>query len=485
MSEAQTGLADRFEKLVGEVVVNNRWRQSRAVNLIPSEMTPSLLVRLLEIADTSGRYAEHRKIDGEEVYYYQGIDFIRSVEEQCREQLRTYFDCANVELRPISGQMANEIVFKALVRSRLRRQSSDQPRLRRVANNALTLGGHLSAQPMGALFNYVERDAETRRDRVTNIPVLTENPYRADVPALLELLDERRPDLIVFGKSMFLYPEPVAEVVQLIADWEERPVILYDMAHVLGLYGAFQSPFEDGADLVTGSTHKTFFGPQRGVVAGNLTGSLEPLWTQIENRAFPGSTSNHHLGTLLGLLAATYEMNAYREDYQSQVLGNARAFAASLHDLGVTVQGDAADGYTHTHQVVCRVSAHGTGDEIAHRLERNHIIVNYQALPDDSSFATPSGIRLGVAEMTRYGMGPQDFGELAELIADVILHDVDVAEQVSALRARFVTMEFCLPNRQALELGAGLLGSLLPGAADTEMLAEALQRGVSTTGMGP
>ena len=107
---------------------------------------------------------------------------------------------------------------------------------------------------------------------------------------------------------------------------------MFDMAHVLGLYGAFQSPFAEGADIVTGSSHKTFFGPQRGIVAGNMkqgTG-LEKLWIEIKEPAFPGSTSNHHLGTLLGLLLATYEMNEFKQAYQEQVIKNARAFARAL-----------------------------------------------------------------------------------------------------------------------------------------------------------
>ncbi|MCH7862247.1 MAG: hypothetical protein IH998_11265, partial [Proteobacteria bacterium] len=47
---------------------------------------------------------------------------------------------------------------------------------------------------------------------------------------------------------------------------EERPILMYDMAHVVGLAGPhFQQPFADGADIVTGSTHKTYFGTQRGI----------------------------------------------------------------------------------------------------------------------------------------------------------------------------------------------------------------------------
>ena len=108
------------------------------------------------------------------------------------------------------------------------------------------------------------------------------------------------------------------------------------MAHVLGLVGKyFQEPFKEGADIVTASTHKTFFGTQRGIIASNF---MEPelyyqLWKAIEKRTFPGSTSNHHLGTLLGLLMASYEMNYFKEEYQQKVISNAKSFAKALKNL--------------------------------------------------------------------------------------------------------------------------------------------------------
>ena len=133
------------------------------------------------------------------------------------------------------------------------------------------------------------------------------------------MLPGHRPELVIFGKSMFLSPEPVEFVARIVKEWPEPPVIMYDMAHVLGLYGAFQEPLKEGADVVTGSTHKTFFGPQRGVIAGSFPkdSPLRNFWADVKSRAFPGSTSNHHLGTLVGLLLAAYEMNASKADYQT------------------------------------------------------------------------------------------------------------------------------------------------------------------------
>lgn len=467
-----SSLRQQLQGLTERTVANNRWRQRQCFNLIPSEQTPSTLVRLFEIADPCGRYAEHGRRAERDVYYYQGIDFIRDVERECQKALADYLGCQDIELRPISGQMANEVVWKALVRFFKRQRGQPDARLERILHHDLRQGGHLSAQPRGGLFHYAAEGAPTP------MPLLADDRYRVDTAKLLDQVESLRPELIIFGKSLFLYPEPVQEVCDLVADWDDRPVVLYDMAHVLGLYGAFQDPLAAGADLVTASTHKTFFGPQRGVVAGNLAESdrYPGLWHDIENRAFPGSTSNHHLGTLLALLAATYEMVAFRDQYQQQVLSNAKAFAAALNAAGIGVEGDRSYGHTETHQVVCRVKQHGNGEEVAARLERNHIIVNYQALPDDESFAHTNGIRLGVAEMTRFGMTEEDFSTLADLMAAIIVEERDMSREVAIYRQRFLSMEYCLPPQESAELGARLLGSVLPGSDSVGRFADRLLR---------
>ena len=474
-----SSFSEKIRDLAARVERNSAWRQTECFNLIPSESTPSLLVKMCEIADPAGRYAEHRAMKGEEVYFYQGTDFIRDVEVEAQRELGAYFGCTDVELRPISGQMANEVVFKGVVKYINRGRTAGQPsrRMRLVLNNELIYGGHLSSQPMGALFNYAEEDPETGKERVVNFPVLKENPYKPDLERLAAVLDSHKPELVVFGKSMFLYREPVRFVADIVKGWKDRPILMYDMAHVLGLYGAFQAPFDEGADLVTGSTHKTFFGTQRGVVAGNFPkGSpLRPLWLEIKGRAFPGSTSNHHLGTLLGLLLAAYEMNEFKKAFQNQVRANARAFAKALHAHGVPVEGDPGDGYTETHQVILRVKAFGPGMEIARRLETNNVLTNYQALPDDATFLESSGIRLGVQEMTRFGMKEKDFDALAGLMSDVIVRNRPARDEVARYRENFLTMGFSIPPAEALPLAARILSSVIPDPGYAALFAENLR----------
>jgi aminomethyltransferase len=460
------GLKDLAAALVNRAAQNTLWRQRETINLIPSEQTPSPLVKILSIMDPSGRYAEHREMKafgGREVFYYQGTKFIEEVEGFLIDELRRFLGCSEVETRVISGQMANAAVFSGVVDYLNRVDRKSEPRrIRKVMNHHLGRGGHLSAQYMGALRDFVARDPITERPGVVEFPVLEENPYQIDLKKTKELLDQHKPELIIFGKSMTIHREPVKEVAEMVAGMTPRPLIHYDMAHVLGLIGPhFQEPFKEGVDLVTGSTHKTFFGSQRGVIASNMSEGTEyeELWEAITRRVFPGSLSNHHLGTLLGLLMAAYEMNAFKSDYPKAVISNAKDFARALMDCGVAVEGDSRVGYTETHQVILRVG-YGRGPEMAERLEANNIIVNYQGAPDDEGFTAASCLRMGVQEMTRFGMKENDFGELAELMSQVILHNRNVAREVSALRKRFTDMNYCLPVEEATPLVEKLLEAL-------------------------
>ena len=264
---------------------------------------------------------------------------------------------------------------------------------------------------MGALRDYVARDPRTEMPAVVNFPVLADNPYKADVPALLDLIEQERPELIILGKSMVLHPEPVDEVRTLPRRGRPRR-----RAHVR--HGARAGPRRPAlpAAVRRGRRHRHRVDAQDVLrhaarhhrrAAWQEPDERYDLWEAIERRTFPGSVSNHHLGTLVGLLMAAYEMNHFKDAYQRAVIANAKAFAVALKDAGLDVAGDPAVDYTETHQVVLRVG-YGKGPEIAGRLEENNIICNYQAAPDEEGFTAvgrpPPGRRRDDA--VRHGAGP-------------------------------------------------------------------------------
>ena len=469
-AEAKAAAAeDRLPKaitLLNKALENHRWRQQRCINLIPSENTPSRAVQMLGASDPAFRYAEHKKVKSfydADIFYYQGTKFIDEVEQLLVEQMKQYFGCREVETRVISGQMSNAATFSALVdwKNRLDRKH-DAKRLGYVLNNHIIKGGHLSAQPMGALRDYIAVDPVTERNAVVNFPVCADNIYKIDVEETKKVIDKYRPELIIFGKSMVLHKEPVAAIRKFVDEQKINTTIMYDMAHVLGLVGdSFQKPFEEGAEIVTGSTHKTFFGSQRGVIGVNYKPDelKYGLWETIESRAFPGSVSNHHLGSQLALLMAAYEMNQFKAEYQKAVVESAKHFAKCLKAEGLNVAGDPAIDYTETHQVIVSVG-YGVGPEVAERLEANNVIVNYQATPDEEGFTASGGLRMGVSEMVRFGFTKDDFAKLASLLADCILRNKDISEDVAKLRGEHLEMQYCFKGEEFEAALNGLMAEL-------------------------
>jgi aminomethyltransferase len=135
-------------------------------------------------------------------------------------------------------------------------------------------------------------------------------------------------------------------------------------------------------------------------------------------------------------------MNHFKDEYPGQVIANAKAFALALKDCGLDVAGDPDVSYTETHQVILNVG-YARGPEIARRLEENNIILNYQAAPEEEGFTAAGSLRMGVQEMTRFGMKEKDFPELAQLMGDIILKNKSVKDEVKALRQRFLDMHYC------------------------------------------
>ena len=401
------------ERLVRE---NDEWRLRRTLNLIASENVLSTRARNLLPSDFGHRYAEGHP--GKR--YYQGTGFIDDIEKKVRGEIQALFGCGHAEVRTVSGTNANDVVFSTFVKS-------DAPAI----VNSLEVGGHISHQKMGGMGKYTRK--------ILNWP-RAKNGYEIDVDKSKDLLAKEKPPLILLGKSLFLFPEPVREIASVAKDLGS--VLVFDGAHVLGLIAGkrFQDPLAEGADILLGSTHKTFFGPQRGVILSNLD---DDRWKKIDRKAFPGSLSNHHLNTVPALLVATYEMKAFGQVYAKQVLANAKHLGRSLAKAGFDVECPDKD-FTESHQIAVDVKKQGGGDVCAVKLERNDIICNYNLLPHDDpkKVMKPSGLRLGAQEMTRFGMKEPEMEEIARLFKACLIDGKDVKEEVNRFRGRFVSVQY-------------------------------------------
>lgn len=144
---------------------------------------------------------------------------------------------------------------------------------------------------------------------------------------------------------------------------------------------------------------------------------------------------------------ALAEFKEYGEAYARDTVANAQAFAAALASEGFDVLAESR-GYTASHQVLTRHGAldSGAGAKAAQLLEDAGIITNMNMLPGDTKALAPSGLRLGVQELTRVGFSPQDMEEVARMYARVLLHHEDpavVRKDVQSLKANHQTIRYC------------------------------------------
>jgi glycine hydroxymethyltransferase len=411
-----------FEKTADLINKQDEWRD-RCINLIASENVQSKKVRSFAGSDFTHRYAEGHP--GER--YYKGTNFIDQIESDLKLNLKNIFKCEHTEVRPISGTNSNEAIFSKFV------NKEDI-----VMANSTPGGGHISHHRLGALGKFTKN--------IIDFP-LTADGYHLDIEKTKDLINRIKPKMIVLGKSLFLFPEPIAELRDVCE--QNKTKIIYDGAHVLGLIAGkcFQDPLGDGALMVSASTHKTYFGSQRGLILSNMD---DESWRKVDRGAFPGSSSNHHLGTLAQMALSTVEFMEFGDQYASQVIKNAKHLAVALDREGFCVA--AKDfGYTESHQVALNVNEYGGGSLISTLLEQNDIILNMNMLPHEplKNHNNPEGLRIGVAEMTRYGMNEPEMEKIAELMKEVVIEKKSVKEEVNKLRDGYQDVKYSFDSTEA------------------------------------
>ena len=404
----------------------NHYRHS--IPMIASENILSPLVRRAGDSDLHGRYAEG--LPGKR--YYQGCDDFDTIEEIGIKSARRVFNCSFANIQSTSGTVSNIAALKALT------NPGDT-----ITAVSTADGGHFSHARMGAVggrgLNLVTYPWDDER-------------MEPDIDASLSLIRKNEPNLVLFGQSVFLFPTPLQELSD--AAHEAGSMVMYDGAHVMGLIagGMFQDPLREGADVMTGSSHKTFPGPQGGFL---LSDSDDPgLHKKLNNSIFPGVCSSYHLHHVAGKAVALAEFEEFGSDYARDIVANAQALGAALSSEGFDVIAEER-GFTESHQILPRPGApdSGSGLRAAQTLEDCGIISNMNMLPGDTkAMSGPSGLRLGVPELTRIGMGVDEMQDVARFFARALIHKDDpsaIRSEVSVFKSDFQTVKYCFEEGPA------------------------------------
>ena len=383
-----------------------KWRIEDSINLLPSENQTSPQVRALLSSEFVNRYTLPLESEsgGEWIENaYRGTRITTEVERKAGEVAREVFRSRYACVKPMSGHIAAMITIVSTTK-----------RGDRMCAIPPEHGGY-DGYAQGYIPDILGLDAFA-------LP-FDKDKYNLETGPAAGLIRKKKPKLVILGASYILFPYEMKPVREACDD--AGSILAYDGSHVLGLIagGEFQKPLTSGAEILYGSTHKSFFGPQGGIILTNSKEHSEAIRRNLTWRI----VDNVHWNRVASLGHALLEMKAFGPEYAKQVVKNSKRLGKELSERGFPIMfGDL--GFTRSHQLLYDAkevrAIFGLGlNDFSIRMEKSNLI-------------TDAGGRLGTGEITRMGFKEKDIPELADLFMDAA-KGKSVKKEVRALRDRF------------------------------------------------
>jgi len=357
-----------------QLVADHEQYRKEAINLIASENTSSPLVRKLLASDLGNRYSAD---------YYAGTKFIRKIIAKTESYIRELFDVNHAIVSALSGNICVLALTLGLTKAKDKIMVVEK--------------GKSGGYPFD--YDFINR-------RKINF-VFSNEDMNILIEETIEAIKKLKPKLVIFGSSFIPFPHPVKEITDV---FSKRKTLhfAYDGSHVLGLIAGkqFQDPLREGASVLIGSTHKSFPGPQGGVILTDDMNKYELLSSAVDLDLEKGIrlVDNNHPNRIAALGIAALEFLEFGEGYAQQIVKNSKALASSLDRNGVPVRFK-SQGFTESHQVLIGVSD-SEGVAIKNRAEKYGLMVD-------------SELRLGTSEITRLGMKELEAKEIGEIFAEI------------------------------------------------------------------
>jgi glycine hydroxymethyltransferase len=383
-----------------------KWRLEDSINLLPSENMSSPQVRALLSSDFGHRYT--LPVDGvtggEYIENaYRGSKLTTEVERRAEEAARDLFKAKHACVQPIGGHIAAMIAILAMTKR----------------------GDTMCAIPPehGGYDGYIQEYIPDIYGLKSFKLPFDSDIYNLDTDAATAEIRSKKPRLVILGASFLLFPYDMKPVKEACA--EAGSVIAYDGSHVLGLIagGEFQRPLREGADVLYGSTHKSFFGPQGGLILSDRDDMIASVRKNLTWRL----VDNAHWNRVAALGQALLELKKFGPPYAKQVIKNSQRLGRELKDRGVPVMFE-EQGFSRSHQLLLdpkelRATYGVSMNDFSVRLEKSNIMID-------------SVSRVGTSEITRLGIKEKHLPELADLFV-LAAKGKDVRSRVRKFRGQF------------------------------------------------
>jgi glycine hydroxymethyltransferase len=400
-------------RLFSLLAAHEKWRTQESLNLLPSENMSSSAVRRLLASDLGNRYTLNVNAEIHGVFIknaYGGTKFTDQIETEADEIVKEVHHAKFCTLKPLSGHIAGMIMLVALC------EPGDLILVIHEKD-----GGYDGYMP-----GYMPRMMNLKVDY---LPFDAIN-WNVDSQAAAQKIRETKPKLVIIGASFILFPydlKPLHDACEDVGCY-----LGYDASHVLGLMagGAFQDPLKAGVDIVTGSTHKSLFGPQGGLIFSNS----EEVFQKVNGKLSWHTLDNAHQNRIAALGQTYLEMKEFGVDYAKQVVKNSKQLAHTLARVGITPKFGHLD-YTESHQVLLDL------DKIKSEFRMNSM--EFMEILENENIIVDCVGRLGTNEMTRRGCGEEDMSTIARFFERVVIkRETGLKAEVEDFVRKF-DMKFC------------------------------------------
>ena len=391
------------EEILNLVHEHEQWRGKECLNLIPSENIMSPIARKLLSSELAHRYTSVDR-------FYMGTRFTDEIEQHGEKLAKQLFKAETADLRPLSGHIADTIVLANLTKP---------------GDTLICINPQDGGYP--GMWN--EGLAGLFKLKTIAFP-FSKKDWNIKTEEAEQAMAKFKPRIVIFGASLILFPYQLTTMAKIAR--ENGATVGYDGSHVLGLIAGqqFQDPLREGAKALFGSTHKSLFGPQGGILLAN-----KEIGENLKQKIYPAFVDNAHWNRIAALTLALAEMKRFGKTYAAQIIRNSKSLAKALNDFGLPVVCSHL-GFTGSHQVIVDYGNYKKGRTIAEKLQRANII-------------TDCVIRFGTCETTRRGMKEPEMLKIAELVKRTIIDNEKpdiIKKSVKKLASEFQKPQYCFDS---------------------------------------
>lgn len=392
----------------------NEKNNNLVIHLTANEAIMSPLANAWQSSVLSSRYilGSIKERNKQESYFFKknflvrGIPAFDELESLATRACKKMFYCQECEFAPLSGLHAMIALIGALTKP----------------------GDLVMTLPPQYIGHYATAPLLRSMGRQQIFLPYSSEKFELDLEKLKQIgkLDKIR--MVYLDTMHYFNPYPLEKIREILP----KAILVYDASHILGLIagGQFQTPLLEGADIVSGNTHKTMPGPQKGIILYR-----DKDLARKSSMVAETFTSSRHTHSAISLFITLLEMKDFGKEYARQIVKNTQVLAKSLHRNGFNLM-----SYSRieprTHQLLIQI------DNLKESSKLIEAGISVNALPLFNGLPL---IRIGTQQVTRLGMKEREMEHIADFITRVLKEKKIncVKKEVEKLAKKFSKVQYC------------------------------------------